>query len=93
VWEAATGAPLTPPLRERLTAQAAAFGPDARSLIAAGFFPDGRAGVESWDLSPDDLPADAWARRARLLSGRYIDATGGLVPVEPGDLLELLEQR
>jgi WD40 repeat protein len=92
VWEAATGAPLTPPLRERMEAQASAFGPEAGSVIAVGSGSEGKGRIELWDLRPDELPASAWARRARLLSGRYIDATGGLVPVDPEDLLHLLEK-
>jgi WD40 repeat protein len=89
LWDAATGDPVTLPLRGRVYAFAAVFGPDGRSLTVAGVGRN-KTEVEVWNLRPDARPAAEWARRARLLAGRELDATGGLVPLPPERLCEEL---
>jgi WD40 repeat protein len=92
VWDAATGDPVTPPLLGKVKAQTAAFGPGGRSLTVAGFGQN-TTEVEGWALRPDALPAAEWMRRARLLAGRELDATGGLVPLVPERLCEELAKQ
>jgi hypothetical protein len=55
-----------------------AFSSDARQVLMVTV--DRR--VVSFDISPTTLPLEDVAAMARLLTGRVLDATGALVPLE-----------
>jgi WD40 repeat protein/serine/threonine protein kinase/tetratricopeptide (TPR) repeat protein len=90
VWDAATGQPVTPwlwhfdrtGLQHRASLLAPVFSADGRQVIICG----GSGGVRFWDLSPDDRSLDDWDALAQLFSGRKIDATDSLVPLDPAAL-------
>jgi hypothetical protein len=92
-WDAATGESLGPPLRHRGWAYHVAFSPNGRRLATACH--DGTAHV--WDLpGPDSRPLEDLVLLAQVLSGKRVDATDGLVEVEPaaqGRALEELRSR
>src|SRR5262249_35183701 len=75
VWDAATGEPVTPPLRHSGGTPSVAFSPDDRRLIVAAW-----GSVSVWDLAPDGRPPEDLATLARALAGHRIDAGGGLLP-------------
>jgi tetratricopeptide (TPR) repeat protein len=89
VWDVRTGAPVTPVWRPpaarapdgEVRPVQVAFADEGRRLLT---FSGGRAW--SWDLAPDDRPADGLVRLARLLSGRRVDAFGGLAAAENAEL-------
>src|SRR5439155_17834124 len=77
---AATGEPLTPPLRHSGPLSAASFSPDGRQAAVAAL--DGS--VRVWDLSDAQGSAEALLLRTRLLTGRQVDPrTGGAAGVLP----------
>jgi WD40 repeat protein len=88
VWDAATGESLGPPLRHRGWVHHLAFSPDGRRLATA--CGDGTARV--WNLpGPDPRPLEDLASLAQVLSAQRLDATDGLVEVEPAAQRRALE--
>src|SRR5262249_59168339 len=87
VWDAATGQPVTPPLRHDSDVLYAAFTPGGHHLVTA----EERGPARVWDLTPSRLPLADLLRLARLTSGRHIDATGASVPraLDPEEWREL----
>jgi len=85
VWDAATGEPLTPPLKSGgSVVSTTAFSADGRRLTTAG---DDQT-VRVWSLEPNDWPLEDLVLLGQLLTGRQIDDTGALVPLEhPGGTL------
>jgi WD40 repeat protein/tetratricopeptide (TPR) repeat protein len=77
VWDAATGEPLTPMLRGGL--DVVAFSP----LDHFSRHPAVNPAAHFWRLPADDRPVGDWERLAQVLSGRTLDDTGGLTPLEP----------
>jgi WD40 repeat protein/serine/threonine protein kinase len=96
VWDAATGEPVTPPLPHGSAHQSHAFSAHDRSDVPrAAFSPDGRRlitvgwqAAQSWDLRPDERPAEDLVRLAVLLSGHQVDNSGGFVPVSKDVLVD-----
>jgi WD40 repeat protein len=82
VWDVATGEPLTPPLRHPVAVARAYFGSDGNRAFTVG----GDGVVRYWDLTPDDRPDATLLLLAQVLSGRRMDPTYGLVPLD-GDSL------
>jgi WD40 repeat protein/serine/threonine protein kinase len=82
VWDVATGEPLTPPLKHPVAVARAYFGSDDNRAFTVG--QDGV--VRSWDLTPDDRPDATLLLLAQVLTGRRMDPTYGLVPLD-GDSL------
>ncbi len=82
-WDAATGQPVTPLLPHDQPIAAASLSADGRRLTARGR--NGAAWV--WDLSPDGRPVDDLLSLTQILAGQAVDgSSGGLVPLEPGNL-------
>jgi WD40 repeat protein/tetratricopeptide (TPR) repeat protein len=77
VWDALTGLPVSQPLPHRAEVHHAAFSPDGRLVVTAS--QDHTARV--WNLAADDRPPDDLLLLAELLSGRHVDASGGLIAV------------
>jgi WD40 repeat protein/serine/threonine protein kinase len=89
LWDAATGEALGPPLRHRGWVHQLAFSPDGRRL--ATVCQDGAARV--WDFpDPDERPLDDLVLLAQVLSTQRVDATDGLVEVEPAAQRRALEE-
>jgi hypothetical protein len=78
VWDAATGEPITPPLRCAQRLRQVEFLADDRVRWTCR---DGTAG--SLELKPDDRPVDELLLLTRVLAGSRVDADRGLVPLEP----------
>ena len=77
VWDAATGEPVTPPLRRKGSGgvNRVAFTPDAHWLLTATG--DGR--VDVWDLSSEDRPVEDQLQLAELLAGRTLEGSAAFV--------------
>jgi eukaryotic-like serine/threonine-protein kinase len=89
LWDAVTGESLSPPLKHRGWVHAIAFSPDGRWLATACH--DGT--VKIWPLpAPDRRPLEDLVSLAQLLSAQRVDATDGLVGVEPADQRRALER-
>jgi WD40 repeat protein/predicted Ser/Thr protein kinase len=84
VWDAATGEPLTPRLPHPARILSITFSPDGARLLTG----DVDGNIRIWDLPPDDRPQSDPQLAAMLLSGQKIDQTGGLVPLEPDELVD-----
>jgi WD40 repeat protein len=82
VWDAATGGPISPPLLQPLYCYYAEFSPNSRRLLVPG------AGnkLRVFELTKDERPLDDLLRLAQLLSAQRIDASGGVMTVEPSVL-------
>lgn len=78
VWEAATGEPLTPQLNPQAEILDVCFSPDERRVMAI----TADRKLFAWDITPLDWALEDFASAARLLSGRQLDATGTLAPLE-----------
>lgn len=78
VWEAATGVPLTPPLPHGAAVADGIFSRDGRQATTATL--DARIWV--WDLTPAEGAVEELIEVAEVLSGRRVDATGSLVPLD-----------
>jgi WD40 repeat protein len=89
LWDAVTGESLGPPWRHRGWVQHLAFSPDGRWLATACH--DGT--VKVWPLpAPDPRPLEDLVLLAQLLSAKRVDATDGLIGVEPADQRRALER-
>jgi hypothetical protein len=89
VWDAATGESLGPSLRHRGWVYHVAFSADGRRLATACH--DGAARV--WDIpGPDPRPLKDLVLLAQVLSAQRVDATDGLVEVEPAAQRRALEE-
>jgi WD40 repeat protein/serine/threonine protein kinase len=89
VWDAATGEALGPPLRHRGWVYHVAFSADGRRLATA--CRDGTA--RAWTLpGPDPRPLEDLVLLAQVLSTQRVDATDGLVEVEPAAQCRALEE-
>jgi len=77
VWDAATGEPVTPPLKHGAAVNRAFFGPDDRWLLTAGA--DG--GTRLWKLAKANRAVEDGVLLAQLLAGHWIDDTDTLLPM------------
>jgi WD40 repeat protein/tRNA A-37 threonylcarbamoyl transferase component Bud32 len=84
VWDAATGEPLTPRLPHPARILSIAFTSDGARLLTG----DIEGNIRIWDLPSHARPQLDPLLAAMLLSGQKIDLTGGLVPLEPDELVE-----
>jgi len=83
VWDAATGQPFTPPFRHKGAMDCAMFTDDdqvVKLVCAVEGVAD--AIIETWNLAPDNRPAQELIDLAQLLSLRRLDASGTLVPLD-----------
>jgi WD40 repeat protein/serine/threonine protein kinase len=88
LWDTATGESLGPPLKHRGWVYHLAFSPDGRRLATASH--DGTARI--WNLpGPDSRPLEDLILLAQVLSAQRVDATDGLVEVEPAAQRQALE--
>ena len=80
VWDSATGQPLTPPL-VRKGLDDAMFSADDRAvkIVCHG---DDHGTVETWNLTPDNRPANELITLAQQLSIRRVDESGVVVPLD-----------
>ncbi len=83
VWDAATGEPVSPPLKHDGPVSHVAFSPEGRRIVTAS--EDHTARI--WDVPKNDRPARDLLLMAAMLSGQRIDTTGGVVPLQPEELL------
>jgi WD40 repeat protein len=89
LWDAVTGESLGPPWKHRGWVGHLAFSPDGRWLATACH--DGT--VKVWPLpTPDPRPLEDLVLLAQLLSAKRVDATDGLIGVEPADQRQILER-
>jgi WD40 repeat protein/serine/threonine protein kinase len=89
LWDAATGEALGPPLRHRGWVYHLDFSRDGHRLATACH--DGTARV--WHLpGPDLRPLEDLVLYAQVLSAQRVDATDGLVEVEPATQRRALEE-
>src|SRR5262249_47258502 len=89
LWDAVTGEALGPPWKDRGWVQHLAFSRDGRWLATACY--DGP--VKVWPLPvPDPRPLEDLVLLAQLLSAKRVDATDGLIGVEPADQRRALER-
>jgi serine/threonine protein kinase/WD40 repeat protein/tetratricopeptide (TPR) repeat protein len=96
VWGPATGDPVTLPLRYEAPRgpvpvpegrwEQVWFGPGGLRVVALGHDRAEGSRVRTWDLTPDDAPADDLAALAEWLAGRRLSAAGGLVPLSAAEL-------
>ena len=80
LWDVETGTLLTLPLSYPLDGQVAFSADGRRLLVTAG------NQLRCQDLSPGEDPVDDLVLLAQLLSGRQIDGTGSLAPLDAADL-------
>jgi WD40 repeat protein/tetratricopeptide (TPR) repeat protein len=81
-WDAATGEPVTPRVRNGVQKNCS---PQSLNISAAGYhlLTLDSCGVErEWDLSPEGRPLEDLISFTEVLSGHRINATSGLVPLE-----------
>ena len=89
LWHAVTGESLGPPWKHRGWVQHLAFSPDGHWLATACY--DGT--VKVWPLpAPDPRPMEDLVLFAQLLSAKRVDATDGLIGVEPADQRRALDR-
>jgi WD40 repeat protein/serine/threonine protein kinase len=89
LWDAVTGESLSPPLQHRGWVHHLALSPDGRWLATACH--DGT--IKIWPLpAPDRRPLEDLVLLAQLLSAQRVDATDGLIGVEPADQRRALER-
>lgn len=84
VWDAASGEPVTPILRHEgfvLMAQLA-----ANNRLFTISLPNL---MEAWDLKECSLPSELLTDYANLLSGRYLNAAGAMLDLQPDKLRSL----
>ncbi len=79
VWDAATGQPLSPPLKHEANVYRAEFSPDGQRVVTASH--DDTARV--WDIPSDDRDTGDLMLLAYLLSGSRVETSGALVPLTP----------
>jgi len=85
LWDAATGEPLTLPLKQDDQVVRARFSPDEREIVTAGS--DGTARV--FAVAKAEEPVDDLVRLAQLLSGHQLDPAGALIPLDNQSLSNL----
>jgi WD40 repeat protein len=85
VWDAATGDAIFPPFKHNDYIRIAAITPDRQWLLTAGI----DRCVKVWPLATVRLTLAETERQAALLSGRTVDAAGGLIPVSTSARLRL----
>jgi hypothetical protein len=87
VWDAATGLPVSPPLRSERFINGASFSPDGRRVATA----DDSGAVLIRALEPDQRPFDDLRRLAEVLSGTRLDASGAAVSLQVEELRSAYE--
>ena len=80
VWDSATGQPVTPPLQGAGLTDAI-FTPDDQAVktVCVGEKQDI---IETWNLGPDNRPANELVTLAQLLSFHHLDASGAVMPMD-----------
>src|SRR5262249_42907725 len=84
VWDAASGEPVTPPVRHDGELYCASFSPDGRRIVTTAR--DGSARV--WEVPRSDWTTPDLLLLSQLLSGERADAAAATTKVDPAGLEE-----
>jgi WD40 repeat protein len=87
IWEAATGEPITPPRNLEGQIARVCFAEDDSEVVLTS--PDQK--TVTWNLRPDDRPIADLINLAHVLAGKKIDASRGLLPLDPESLSQSWE--
>ncbi|MDP6635316.1 MAG: TIR domain-containing protein [Phycisphaerae bacterium] len=87
IWETNTGLPVSPPLPHTQTVMKVAFRTNSTQLMTVS---DNEPQV--WDISPDERPLRVLAALSEITSGRKVGENGGLLALEPEELLHAWKQ-
>jgi WD40 repeat protein len=86
LWDAFTGEPITPWIRHDGPADAVSISPQAAQLATTW-----KDGVLLWDLQTSTAPFSDLRKASQSRSLRRVDPIAGLVPMQPGELGDVLK--
>src|SRR5262249_13444988 len=87
VWDAATGEPITAPLRPSSPVREVGFNREGTEVSVTTTAQTRRA----WGLRPDGRPIAELVRLAQVLASARIDPERGMLPLRPEELRDSLE--
>jgi WD40 repeat protein len=87
VWEAMTGEPITPPRSLEAPIGRVSFAPDDTEVVLSSM---GQK-TWTWSLRGDNRPTADLMRLARVLAGKRVDTSRGLLPLGPESLSQTWE--